>query len=67
MKRSAHMDIRPLDDLHEQAPIHSPARTVRQLLTIAAIVLVVLTILVAESRLPQELRLALFEATYVYP
>ena len=67
MKHPANSSLRPLAAPDERSPNHSQAQAIGRVLLTLAVALVVVIILVAESRLPEALRVGLFESTYTYP
>jgi hypothetical protein len=67
MKRSSKIKVRRFDEFLEQDPIRMAEEAMGRLLAFVAIALVVAIVLVAEARLPEELRIGVFESTYASP
>ena len=67
MKRSSKIKVRRFDDFREQDPIRMAEEVMCRMLAAVAIGLAIAIVLVAESRLPEELRVGVFESTYVSP
>ena len=67
MKKPTKIEIKRIDAFLDSGPTRIHEQVVGRVLTCTAILLVIAIVLAFEMRLPPELRIGFFEATYVSP